>query len=65
MAGQQPLKQNFHLAYLGDEKESRAPPQRPTAAILYSNPLGSPCTLTLSGDLHRAIQVLKNRLTKT
>ena len=26
------------------------PPQRPTAAILYSNPLGCPCTL--SGDLH-------------
>ena len=27
-----------------------APPQRPSAAILYSNPLGCPCTL--SGDLH-------------
>ena len=40
-----------------------ARPQRPTAAILYSNPHGCPCTL--SGDLHGAIQVLKNRLTKT
>ena len=27
-------------------------PQRPTAAILYSNPLDSPCTLT--GDLDGA-----------
>jgi len=35
------------------------PPQRHTAAILYSNPLGCPCTLF--GDLHGAIQVLKNR----
>ena len=40
-----------------------APPQRPTAAILYSNPLCCPCTL--SGDLHGAIQVIKNRLMKT
>ena len=39
-----------------------APPQRPTAAILYSNPLGCPCTLT--GDLHGAIQVLENRIEK-
>ena len=31
-----------------------APPQRPTAAILYSNPLDSPCTL--SGDLHGAAE---------
>ena len=31
-----------------------APPQRPTAAILYSNPHDSPCTL--SGDLHGAAE---------
>ena len=31
-----------------------APPQRPTAAILYSNPHNSPCTL--SGDLHGAAE---------
>ena len=30
-----------------------APPQRPTAAILYSNPHGCPCTL--SGDLHGGV----------
>ena len=34
-----------------------APPQRPTAAILYSNPHGCPCTL--SGDLHGASKVSK------
>ena len=39
-----------------------APPQRPTAAILYSNPLGCPCTLT--GDLHGALQVLEIGLDK-
>ena len=37
-----------------------APPQRPTAEISYSNPLGSPCTLT--GDLHGAIQAPNNRI---
>ena len=37
-----------------------APPQRPTAAILYSNPLGCPCTLT--GDLHGEIKAPKNRI---
>ena len=36
-----------------------APPQRPTAAILYSNPHGCPCTL--SGDLH-GLSVLHGKL---
>ena len=41
------------------EKEiSRPPPQGPTAAILYSNPLNSPCTLT--GFCLGAAEVVEN-----
>ena len=43
----------FHHPVMPSENfasEVVAPPQRPSAAILYSNPHGCPCTLT--GVLH-------------